>query len=219
MNKTSNKTSNLLMFLHMSTMSLSLGDCNVMQEIKTSWTISPSYGYQSGVTLVEHSYHYHNIHKIQKAIEWSWHEDLVVQRNMVILIARRWRGRWEGVPMATWCSEWICESDFVMQPISLSHTWMSHDTHKHMHTSWHTCQHKSPHTYEYVMLHWPKIESEERQRDVWGTLAQFATALQIHNPRILPICFKKTLLVWEKKKKNIYIFLFNIAYTIRGCYE
>ena len=29
-------------------------------------------------------------------------------RKMAIIIARRWRGTWEGVPMATWCSEWIC---------------------------------------------------------------------------------------------------------------
>ena len=29
-------------------------------------------------------------------------------RKMAINIARRWRGTWEGVPMATWCSEWIC---------------------------------------------------------------------------------------------------------------
>jgi len=28
--------------------------------------------------------------------------------RMVIIIARRWRGTWEGVSMATWCSEWIC---------------------------------------------------------------------------------------------------------------
>jgi len=28
-------------------------------------------------------------------------------RKMAIIIARRWRGTWEGVPMATWCSEWI----------------------------------------------------------------------------------------------------------------
>jgi len=27
---------------------------------------------------------------------------------MAIIIARRWRGTWEGVPVATWCSEWIC---------------------------------------------------------------------------------------------------------------
>ena len=29
-------------------------------------------------------------------------------RKMAINIARRWRGTWEGVPMATWCSEGIC---------------------------------------------------------------------------------------------------------------
>ena len=29
-------------------------------------------------------------------------------RKMAIIIPRRWRGTWEGVPMATWCSGWIC---------------------------------------------------------------------------------------------------------------
>ena len=29
---------------------------------------------------------------------------------MAIIIPRRWRGTWEGVPMATWCSEWICRT-------------------------------------------------------------------------------------------------------------
>jgi len=29
---------------------------------------------------------------------------------MVIIISRHWRGTWERVPMATWCSEWICRT-------------------------------------------------------------------------------------------------------------
>jgi len=29
---------------------------------------------------------------------------------MTIIIPRRWRETWEGVPMATWCSEWICRT-------------------------------------------------------------------------------------------------------------
>jgi len=29
-------------------------------------------------------------------------------RKMAIIILRRWRGTWEGVTVATWCSEWIC---------------------------------------------------------------------------------------------------------------
>ena len=29
-------------------------------------------------------------------------------RKMAIIIARRWRGTWEGALVATWCSEWIC---------------------------------------------------------------------------------------------------------------
>jgi hypothetical protein len=27
-----------------------------------------------------------------------------------MIIPRHWRGTWEGVPMATWCSEWICRT-------------------------------------------------------------------------------------------------------------
>jgi len=29
---------------------------------------------------------------------------------MAIIIPRRRRGTWEGVPMATWCNEWICRT-------------------------------------------------------------------------------------------------------------
>jgi len=47
-------------------------------------------------------------------------------RKMVIIIPRRRRGTWEGVPVATWCSEWICKiwgglgPHTLLFPVSLS---------------------------------------------------------------------------------------------------
>jgi hypothetical protein len=37
---------------------------------------------------------------------YNW--SLQKPRKMAIIVPRRRRGTWEGVPTATWCSEWIC---------------------------------------------------------------------------------------------------------------
>jgi len=45
-------------------------------------------------------------------------------RKMVIIIARRWRWTWEGVPMAIWCREWICRIGWglVHHIVNIPHT-------------------------------------------------------------------------------------------------
>ena len=45
-------------------------------------------------------------------------------RKMVIIIARRWRWTWDGVPMATWRSEWICRIcwGLVHHIVNIPHT-------------------------------------------------------------------------------------------------
>ena len=36
--------------------------------------------------------------------------------KMVVIIPRRRRGTWEGVPVANWCSEWICRMWWGLGP-------------------------------------------------------------------------------------------------------
>ena len=67
---------------------------------RQNWRLSNWIRYETGTT---------NALRCQVPI-WRDHTIGPKPRKMPIIIPRRWRGTWEGVPIATWCSEWICRT-------------------------------------------------------------------------------------------------------------
>ena len=67
---------------------------------RQNWRFSNEIRYEIGTT---------NALLLQVSI-WRDHTIGPKPRKMAIIIPRRRRGTWEGVFMATWCSEWICRT-------------------------------------------------------------------------------------------------------------